>query len=290
VQSRVVDLDRTAREVSFTHRFETAAESNGPRYAVVGVELSDDRLPEDNRRETVVPILTSLNVLYVSETGPAESTPEAAAGRGLWIQRLLAPVVERGDVQPRLVRITHIAAAELEARQLQEARLAVLAGVRSPENHVPLLKEYVAQGGQLLITAGGDFDPSQWHDAAWLDGAGILPAPPAARTVDVRNSQPVRPLRLDLKTLGHPYFQIEGVAADELTDLYSGPLFFEPSPPSRRKKQSKGTAARNGSHRSAAARSRTPRPPTCRARGNRQRARRCCGSVGWSLRPISVIR
>lgn len=228
VQSRVVDLEpNQRREVSFTHRFETAAESNGPRYAVVGVELSDDRLPEDNRRETVVPIVPSLNVLYVSETGPAESTPEAAAGRGLWIQRLLAPVVERGDVQPRLVRITHIAAAGLDARLLQEARLTVLAGVRSPENYVPLLHEYVTQGGRLLIAAGDEFDPSEWHDAAWLDGAGILPAPPAARTVDVRNSQPVRPLRLDLKTLGHPYFQIEGVAADELTDLYSGPLFFE---------------------------------------------------------------
>ena len=228
VQSRVVDLEpNQRREISFTHRFESAAESAGPRYAVVGVELSDDRLPEDNRRDTVVPIMPSLNVLYVSETGPAEDTSEAVAGRGLWIQRLLAPVVQRGDVQPRLVRITHIAAAALDARSLQEARLTVLAGIRSPEHHVPLLKEYVAQGGQLLIAAGGDFDPSQWHDDAWLDGAGILPAPIAARTVDVRNSQPVRPLRLDLKSLGHPYFQIEGVASDELTDLYSGPLFFE---------------------------------------------------------------
>ncbi|MGC3972280.1 MAG: hypothetical protein QM775_34555 [Pirellulales bacterium] len=103
VQSRVVDLEPgQRRELSFVHRFEAGAESTGPRFGVVRVELSDDRLPDDNHREVVVPILPSLNVLYVSQDGPSDQTPEAAAGRGLWIQRLLAPVVERGDVQPKL--------------------------------------------------------------------------------------------------------------------------------------------------------------------------------------------
>jgi hypothetical protein len=233
VQSRVVDLEpNQRRELSFVHRFEAAAESTGPRFGTVRVELSDDRLPDDNHRDVVVPILPSLNVLYVSQTGPSEPTPEAAAGRGLWIQRLLAPVVERGDVQPRLVRITHIAAEALEPRLLQEARLTVLAGLQSPEDSlprdaVPLLRDYVNQGGQLLIAAGEGFDPGRWHDDAWLDGAGLLPAPLAARTVNVRTAAEVRPLRLDLRSLGHPYFEIDGAASDELADLYSGPLFFE---------------------------------------------------------------
>lgn len=232
IQSRVVDLEpNQRREIAFAHRFDTATPSTDAaaqdRYAVASVELADDRLPDDNRRDSVVPIVPGLQVLYVTERGPTEPTAEAKAGRGLWIQRLLAPVVDRADVAPKLVRINHVAVAAVEPRLLTEARLVVVAGVRAPGPLVPLLRSYVEQGGQLLIAAGDDFDPAEWHDGAWLDGAGILPAPPAAKTVDIRRDSPPKPLRLDLRTLGHRYFQIEGASTDELSELYSGPLFFE---------------------------------------------------------------
>lgn len=228
--TRVVDLEPgQRREILFSHKFETAPTAEQPRSAVVEVSISDDRLPDDNIRQTVVPLMSNLSILYVSEHGPAAgdgNRTETAAGRGLWIQRLLAPIVERGDVQPKLVRISHIPMAALTAEQLQDARLVVLAGVRAPGDRVPLLREYVEQGGRLLISAGEEFDPTAWHDGAWLDGAGILPAPLAPKPLNVHDRTPAKPLRLDMRSLGHPYFQLEDAASDELTDLYSAPVFF----------------------------------------------------------------
>jgi len=47
-------------------------------------------------------------------------------------------------------------------------------------NTVPLLRDYVKQGGQLLIAAGAEFNPDAWNAAAWKDGEGILH--PVSRT------------------------------------------------------------------------------------------------------------
>ena len=64
---------------------------------------------------------------------------------------------------------------------LADARLVVIAGVSRPSPaEVSLLKQYVEQGGNLLLAAGGNFDPAAWTEAAWQDGLGILPAPLAA--------------------------------------------------------------------------------------------------------------
>jgi hypothetical protein len=223
VQSRVIDLEPNSRRlVTFAHRFEPTTSSDAPRYGVVSVGLSTDRLPDDDSRHLVAPIVEPLPVVYVTEHGP-DGSAESVAGRGLWIQRLLAPVVERGDTQPKLIKISHIAPAGLTDAALQTARLVVMAGVRTPGDRVPLLRRYVEQGGRLIIAAGEEFDPVAWNDGAWLDGAGILPAPLAPQTVEGNEG---RPLRLDLSTLGHRYFQIEGASNDELTDLYGAPVFL----------------------------------------------------------------
>ena len=63
-------------------------------------------------------------------------------------------------------------------KSLRDARLVVIAGVARPEaDKVKLLRDYVRQGGQLIIAAGAEFDPAAWTEQAWLDGAGILPLP-----------------------------------------------------------------------------------------------------------------
>lgn len=229
VETHVIDLEPGSRRlVTFTHKFPSGdgATAAGPRFADVAVSLSNDRLAEDDERHLVVPIVEPLPILYVSDYGPDMEVPEAAAGRGLWIQRLLAPVVERGETEPKAVRITHVAASSLDATLVQNARLIVLAGLRTPGDKVVLLRDYVEQGGQLLITAGDDFDPSAWTEAAWLDGGGILPAPLAPKVASVLDAENARPLRLDRATLGHRWFQLEGAGDDELNDLYSAPAFL----------------------------------------------------------------
>ena len=55
---------------------------------------------------------------------------------------------------------------------------------------VPLLREYVEQGGQLVIAAGGEFDPVAWQKRGLARGRGILPAPLEPDFVGVRRTKP----------------------------------------------------------------------------------------------------
>jgi hypothetical protein len=106
----------------------------------------------------------------------------------------------------------------------------VIAGVPNPAHAVSVLRQYIAQGGQVVIAAGGDFDPATWTQAAWLNGLGILPAPlkPAfvGRLLE-KESDPPKPLQLEFSSMVHDYFQLEQTSREELEDLYRLPFFFK---------------------------------------------------------------
>jgi hypothetical protein len=226
VENRTVDLEPGARRfVTFTHRFPKPDATNPNRFADVAVTLSADRLPADDARHLVVPIVEPLPIVYVTTHGP-EGESASPSGRGLWIQRLLAPVVERGDVDPKLVSIQHVSLGQLDTALVQSARMIILAGLASPGDRAPLLREYVELGGQLLITAGDQFDPAAWNDLAWRDGASILPCPLKPQLLSLREADPPRPLRFDSQTLGHAYFRLEEATDEELFDLYAAPAFL----------------------------------------------------------------
>ena len=93
------------------------------------------------------------------------------------LRRLLAPKTARSDAPRQLVKVIHITPDELTQEVLADARLVVVAGIQDPGDSVPLLREYVAQGGQLVIAAGGNFDPDAWNAAGYAGGQGILPLP-----------------------------------------------------------------------------------------------------------------
>src|SRR5947209_4819509 len=107
----------------------------------------------------------------------------------------------------------------------------MVAGLASPGGLVPLLREYVEQGGQLLIAAGADFDPALWNSAAWTGGDGLLPLPLAAEPIgEVPEivSGELRPFFLSFESLiNEPVFQLAGAGERELRDLYSEPIFFK---------------------------------------------------------------
>jgi hypothetical protein len=89
----------------------------------------------------------------------------------------------------------------------------------------------VVQGGQLVLAAGGNFDPVAWNDAAWQDGAGILPLPlarePLGEVPEVAGAS-LKPFVLSFESLaGEDYFHLAGVAEAELRDLYAEPFFFK---------------------------------------------------------------
>jgi hypothetical protein len=235
VESVIVDLELgQSREVAFKHRFEVPVEPGRPVFVPASVSLPHDRLPADDARHLAVPVVAALPVVFVDQYGREEDPRRARYGETRHLRRLLAPVTVRGDATRQLVEIVHRRIDELDRELLQTARLVVVAGVASPSGEgtavVPLLREYVEQGGQLVIAAGAQFDPAAWQQAAWLDGGGILPAPllpePVGKTPQEAADE-LRPFFLNFASLSHDLFHVADAGRDELEELYGSAVFFK---------------------------------------------------------------
>jgi hypothetical protein len=121
---------------------------------------------------------------------------------------------------------------EVDRELLADARAVVVAGITEPSSElVQWLREYVEQGGELLIAAGADFDPKRWQEAAWLEGNGILPAPLLPEPlgdIPERVTGELKPFFLSFESLrNNPLFQIAGVAENDLLETYTDPFFFK---------------------------------------------------------------
>jgi hypothetical protein len=178
-----------------------------------------------------VPVVAGLPVVFVDQYGDTEDLDRGEIGETYRLRRLLAPQTSTDEeINRQLVRIRHLTIDRLTEEVLSDARLVVIAGVESPGESVPLLRQYVEQGGSLIIAAGADFDPGEWAAHAWLDGAGILPTQlttgPVGQLPEVAVGQ-LEPFYLDFRSLQHDFFLIEGEAQDSLADLYRTPLFFK---------------------------------------------------------------
>jgi len=164
--------------LDFNHRFDVAGTSAEPLFIPARVELSSDRLDMDNHRTLIVPVLARTPVVFIDQYGRGERPQENLFGETSRARRLLSSLSRPEAGRKRLVKQVLRTADEITRDDLKEARLVVIAGIKSPSREaVALLREYVKQGGNILIGAGAEFDPVQWTAAAWQDGAGILPAP-----------------------------------------------------------------------------------------------------------------
>ncbi|MBC8874829.1 MAG: BatA domain-containing protein [Planctomycetes bacterium] len=235
VASKTVSIEPGlgAREIAFEHLFNSYQPEPGQPVSVpVRASITPDRLPADDQRHLVVHVVAALPVVFVDQYGEEEENPvKRRLGETRHLRKLLSPVTSRKDSPRQLVKTRHIRLDQLNQSVLEDARLVVVAGIADPESKVPLLREYVEQGGRLMIAAGGDYDPNRWTDAAWLDGAGILPAPllpdPTGATPD-EAGEAVKPFFLSYESLSsHYYFQLAGVGEKELRDLYAEPFFFK---------------------------------------------------------------
>ena len=230
VATETIDLEPgQSRELTFPHRFDAAAEPGRPAYATAVVSLSSDSLPEDDSRAIVVPVVAALPVVFIDQYGAAEDSRRNRFGETRHLRRLLAPVVSRSDAEKQLVQVRHIGIDKVDRDLLADARMVVVAGVRSPASIAPLLREYVTQGGQLVIAAGAEFDPEDWNREAWLEGRGILPVPIAGTVGRLPDeAAELKPFLLDWRSMkDDARFRLSGVPEEELADLYTGPLFFK---------------------------------------------------------------
>lgn len=241
VASKTVTLEPGpgAREVTFEYSF-NLPDLDRPLAVPVRAEITEDRLPADDQRHLVVHVVAALPVVFVDQYGEGEEDAvRNRLGETRHLRRLLAPVSSRAEATRQLIKIRHVKLDRLDQDVLADARLVVLAGLADPGPKVSLLREYVLQGGQLLIGAGGDydpalnagFDPEKWTEAGWLDGAGILPVPlkPGFLGASPREQgKELKPFFLSFESLQtHAYFRLASVGEEELRDLYGEPFFFK---------------------------------------------------------------
>lgn len=230
ISTKTVDLEPgQILPVAFNYRFDIQPERGRPKFIKAKVMLPPDRLPQDDERHLVVPVVAALPVVFVDQYGERENPQKNIYGETHHLRRLLSPITNRGDSGRQLIQIRHTSVEGLNRDMLEDARLVVMAGVDSPGPAVRMLKEYVQQGGQLMIAAGGEFDPAVWNRAAWLDGEGILPLPlkpePLGRVPD-----PDRPpafFQLAFASMNHDYFILPDEPQESLIELYREPYFFK---------------------------------------------------------------
>ena len=165
------------REVTFHYRFDVAAE---PGRAVLSTAIGfDPARPagRDDDRVAGVPVVAALPVVFVDQYGRRRPGPES-------LRRNASPAAAAGPSHFAWRHDPPIgggAACENRPGRSRQPQGRPAGGDRrrgqSGGSRRRCCANYVEQGGQLVIAAGGDFDPAAWNEAAWLDGAGILPAP-----------------------------------------------------------------------------------------------------------------
>jgi hypothetical protein len=239
VASRTVELmPGQERQEQFRYRVDVPTEPSQPSYVSVGVRVetesvSGDGLKSDNTRHLVVPVVSGLPVVFVDQYGSEEDFDKGLIGETLPLRGLMAQRMARDDTRRPLVRVRHKTLAELDIETLEDVRLVVIAGVESPgdEKTVRLLREYVQQGGNLVILAGAEFDPIAWNTLAWKEGNGILPAPLKLSLLGytLRESAETgeyREFRLAFESMQHDYFLLEGESLKVLKARYEEDALF----------------------------------------------------------------
>jgi len=236
VAGQSIDLEPgQARQVEFQHIVDVLAEPGQPAYATASVsaqvgDLGSDRLPHDNERFLTLPVVAGIPVVFVDQYGGTEDFEKNRVGESYRLRRLLAPLVADDSYQRQLIQIRHTTIERLDQQLIEDARIVVVSGIESPLESVELLRQYVDQGGQLIITAGADFDPVAWNEVAWLDGNGILPAPLNPETIGESPEVAVgsiEPFFLDFNSMQHDYFLIPQESREALSDLFRLPYFFK---------------------------------------------------------------
>ena len=232
VSTRIIDLvPQQTISLVFEHQFTSAGSSKEPLFSRAVLRIDEpDYLAMDDQRVAVVPVIARVPVVFVDQHGVDENPERGRFGETYMLRHLLAPEIEDDLDHKALIDVVHRTIDSLTQEDLQDARLVVISGSIAPHHvTVETLREYVEQGGQLLITAGGLFEATSWTDAAWLQGDGILPL--AIMSEPIGSLPPVSAddwpqFKLDPKTFDNPLYRFE-LSNDELADLVLTPSFYK---------------------------------------------------------------
>jgi len=229
--SQVVDLQpNQMREVLFPPvPLPETSGSEGVEWIAAKVALTPDALPADDARTVLVPVFSVFPAIFVDQVGQDEVVAEDRLGETYLLRRLLA--ASEGEDSAAVDRSwTSVTLDRLRRELLAETRLVVVAGVQAPGKWAELLTEYAILGGNVLIAAGGEFDPAAWTRDTWEAGLPLLPAPLQPLPFDARLAEREGVsgvLQWDAASLRDECFRIEGMTSEELSALYHTPYFFQ---------------------------------------------------------------
>jgi hypothetical protein len=229
-KSVLLQAGQSSQLVTFEHSFITNA-TNGVAYVPIKAVITPDRLSIDDVRYALVPVVPRLPIVFVDQyAANEEDVRRGRIGETRSLRRLLQSDRE-DDVREVVIGPRHVKLTELDAETIADARLVVIAGIQTPEGKVALLREFMEEGGQVLIAAGGAFSPADWQEHAWHDGNGILPAPLTGRMIGATPNETqgeLEPRMLSFESLRHSsWLRLPGVSDENLRDLYADPLFFK---------------------------------------------------------------
>ena len=177
VYFRVDGQERSAAEVSlgpredgqvlFTYTFETA----GSHVISVAADALDS-LKADNALLASVPVWDQLPVLLIS----GNLGHEPLEGETDFLEIALRPYSAVKTTLADLITTTVIEPKQLDAKQLKDQRVVVLANVPQLDaKQVALLEEFVRGGGGLLIFPGNAIKTEWYNTKLAGDGKGLFP-------------------------------------------------------------------------------------------------------------------
>jgi hypothetical protein len=226
-------------ELEFQHKFTESGPPHQPLLKVARVEIQEkDRLAQDDFRTCIAPVVSRLPIVFVDNLGPpneslgqGENPAKNRFGETYLLRKLLRRRTASDDKGKQLASVVHRTQEMITREDLKDARLVVVAGVSAPSpDFVQILREYVQQEGQLLLAAGGEFDPVAWNEAAWLDGAGILPAklkPEPIGRIPLATATEAPKFRLASNTFRNDEVFNMGLNEGDMEFLLNLPVFFK---------------------------------------------------------------
>jgi hypothetical protein len=154
--SQVALGPRATAQVLFTHAFEAAGSH------VIEVSTEPDALAADNTFLASVPVRDRVPVLLV-DGAPGASLDDIKSETG-YLQIALSPFAAGKVELSDLIETRTIAADALNAKQLADVAVAVLANTRKlGSDQVKALEEFVKNGGGLVVFPGDRTDTAWWN-------------------------------------------------------------------------------------------------------------------------------
>ena len=219
-----------ATTVNFEHQFVTAGSSREPEFARAELTLDADRLPMDDRRVCVVPVIARVPIVFIDQYGRDEDLERGRIGESFMLRHLLSPILEEDVEHKSLIDVLHRTIEDFTIEDLQDARCVIIAGSVAPNvADVVTLREYAEQGGQILIAAGALFEATSWTTSAWDEGNGFLPialSPEPVGSLPPANTQQWPTFNLNPETFEDPIYNLQ-IPEEEFNDLISAPIFYK---------------------------------------------------------------